>query len=349
MHAYRIFDDGPRFVRDAAIPEPRDGEVLVRIAGAGACHSDLHVVDAIAAKKSPFAPPFTLGHENTGWVESFGADVRGLRTGDAVAVYCAWGCGRCPACLISAENYCERQGLLLGGGLGRDGGMADFMLVPAAKYLVPLGPLEPVEAAPLTDAGLTPYAAVVRSLDLLTPDANAVVIGVGGLGHMALQILRALTAARIVAIDIDDERLAAARSLGADVTLRNGEHALHEASDALAGRQADVVFDFAGVQSTIDLARKLVRPDGDLTIVGLGGGTMPYTQGKVAWGVRVSTPFYGSIAQLRQVIALAARGLLRAHVTRYPLERAAEAYRAMREGTLVGRAVIVPGALPAGR
>jgi len=342
MHAFRLLQEGPTLVTDAPVPEPREGQVLLKIAGSGACHSDLHVFEAQKAGTSWFKPPFTVGHENTGWVEAVGAGVKNVRVGEAVAVYCAWGCGRCRACLVSSESYCANAAVLTGAGLGEDGGMANYMLVPAAKYLVPLGDLEPRDAAPLSDAGLTPYHAVKMSLPLLTPDANTVVIGVGGLGHMAIQILRAMTASQIIAVDIDEAKLARARELGADFTVRSDANARDAIKERLRGRAADVVFDFVGLQPTIDLGRKLVRPDGHFNIVGLGGGTMPYGQGKIAWGAHVSTPFYGSIVELREVIALAASGRLHAHVIRYPLERAAEAYEALHDGTLDGRAVIVP-------
>jgi propanol-preferring alcohol dehydrogenase len=341
MLAYRLFDDGPRLT-ELPVPEPSAGEVLVRIAGAGACHSDLHVIHATAAGNGFFTPPFTLGHENTGWVEALGAGVTTVRAGEPVAVYCAWGCGRCRMCAAGSENYCLHQKLMRGAGLGVDGGMATHLLVPAARYLLPLGSLDPVEAAPLTDAGLTPYHAIKRSRELLTPDATCVVIAVGGLGHMALQILKATTASRVIALDISEQKLRIARELGADVVIPSDEHALAATFDALGGVGADVVFDFVGLQQSIDLARKLVRPGGDCTIVGLGGGVLPYGQGRIAWGARVSTPFYGSLNDLREVIALAASGRIRAHVTRYPLERAAEAYEAMERGTLDGRAVICP-------
>jgi propanol-preferring alcohol dehydrogenase len=316
---------------------------LVRVAACGACHSDLHVMAAIASGKSWFTPPFTLGHETTGWIEAAGPDARGAVAGEAVAVYCAWGCGSCRACLASSENYCIERDTLRGGGLGADGGMAPYMLVPSSRYLVPLGGVDPLDAAPLTDAGLTPYHAIKRASEVLVPDATAVVIGIGGLGHMAIQILRAITAVRIVAVDVSDAKLALARDLGADETVRSDGEAGARLRELLHGGLADAVFDFAGVQASIDLGRRLVRPDGVYSIVGLGGGTLPFTQGKIAWGARVSTPFYGSIGELREVIGLAARGRLGAHATRFPLARAADAYRAMHDGTLEGRAVIVPG------
>lgn len=334
MLAYRLFADGPRLVDDAPTPSPKGGEVVIKIAGAGACHSDLHVIDAVAAGNSRFTPPFTLGHENTGWVESAGPLARGIEIGMPVAVHCAWGCGSCRSCVVGAENYCEHSRTLHGGGLGVDGGMATHMLVPHAKYLVPLGALEPRDAAPLTDAGLTSYAAVRRSHHLLTPDATAVVIGIGGLGHMAVQILAATTAARIIAFDTNEARARSALAIGAHEAYTNGED--------LKGRKADAVFDFVGVQATIDVGRRLVRPNGDFSIVGLGGGIMPFAQGKIAWGARVSTPFYGSIGELRETIALAAQGKLRAHAQRFSLQNVGEAYTALRSGSIKGRAVITP-------
>src|SRR5579862_9583362 len=139
MQAFRLYADGMR-LDDVPAPEPRPGEILLRVAGAGACHSDLHVEAAAAAGKLPWPTPFTLGHEITGWVES---------TGEPVAVYCAWGCGRCGACARGCDNYCENFAALRGAGLGLDGGMAPFVVVPDARYLVPLGDLEPRDAAPL--------------------------------------------------------------------------------------------------------------------------------------------------------------------------------------------------------
>lgn len=343
MLAYRLFEDGPRLIDDAPVPQAREGQVLLKVAGSGACHSDLHVIAATAAGNCFFKPPYTLGHESTGWVEAVGAGVQRVQPGDKVAVYCALGCGKCRTCLAGFESYCMRLRTVNALGLGVDGGMAEYLLVPAERYLVPLGDLDPVQAAPLTDAGMTPYHAINRSRALLTPDATAVVMGIGGLGHLALQILRSTTAVRVIAIDISDHKLALAKELGADATVRAGENALRETMELLHGEQADVVLDFVGLQSTIDLGRKLVRPGGDFTIVGLGGGTLAYGQGRIAVGARVFTPYFGGIGEMRELIALAARGGIAAHVTRYPLERVADAYQALHDGTIEGRAVICPG------
>lgn len=211
MRAYQLaeWQQAP-VLRDVPVPDLGPGQVLLRVGAAGACHSDLQIVE-FAAGFVPWQPPFTPGHENAGWVAATGAGVTGLDEGDAVAVYGAWGCGRCKPCRLSAENACEHAAEIgsRGRGLGRDGGVAEYMLVPGARLVVPLGELDPVDAAPLTDAGLTPYHAIKQALPTQAPAATAVVIGVGG--HLAVQILRAITAARVVALDVRDDKLAPAR------------------------------------------------------------------------------------------------------------------------------------------
>jgi propanol-preferring alcohol dehydrogenase len=344
MKAYRLVraQQKPE-LSDVEIPEPGAGQVLIRVAGAGACHSDLHVMEW-PAEAVPGELPFTLGHENAGYVASLGAGVHGLEVGEPVAVYGPWGCGRCRPCRESKENYCERQAELgaFGGGLGLDGGMAEYMLVPAARLLIPLEGLDPVEAAPLTDAGLTPYHAIKRSLHRLVPGSSVVVIGVGGLGHMGVQILKALSAARVIAVDLDAAKLRLAAEVGADETIRAGVEAGAEIHELTHGIGAQLVLDFVGAESTMELAARVVRTDGEITIVGLAGGSLPVGFGQVPWEAPVSIPYWGSAVELLEVLALAREGKIKPHVERFPLERAHEAYERMRAGTLAGRAVIVP-------
>ena len=193
----------------------------MRVAGAGLCHSDLHLM-RWPAGSLPYELPFTLGHEVSGTVAALGAGADGLEPGEPVLVYGPWGCGGCRACSIGAEHLCERAPSGRGAGLGRDGGLAEYMVVPSPRLTVPLGGLDPVSAAPLADAGLTPYHAVRRALGLLRPGTSAIVIGVGGLGHVAVQLLKALSPARVVAVDRRDEALDLAAHSGADVALRGG-------------------------------------------------------------------------------------------------------------------------------
>ncbi|MGQ0432160.1 MAG: NAD(P)-dependent alcohol dehydrogenase [Microthrixaceae bacterium] len=333
----------PEF-RDVSDPQPGPGQVVVRIGGAGACHSDLHLMHDFEAGMLPWGPPFTLGHENAGWVESLGAGVDGVSVGDPVAVYGPWGCGRCRRCLSGLENYCEHQAEIgpMGGGLGLDGGMAPYLLVPKARWLVPLGDLDPVEAAPLTDAGLTPYHAIKRSVPLLVPGSTAVVIGVGGLGHMGVQMLRALTSAQIIAVDQRKEAIDLAREIGADRGVVAGESAAAEVAELTSGRGAEVVLDFVGVDASLALAAAVTRQLGHLTIVGIGGGTLPISFFGIQYEVSVATTYWGTLPELHEVIALAQAGKVQATVHRYPLDRALEAYADLRDGGIEGRAVIVP-------
>ncbi len=344
MKAYQLTAwQQPPELRDVPVPTPGPGQVLIRVGGAGACHSDLHVMEWPAGAL-PYPLPFTLGHETAGWIEALGPGVEGWQVGDAVAVYGPWGCGRCRACRLSRETACERAAEIgaAGGGLGRDGAMAEFMLIPSARLLVALGDLDPCETAPLTDAGLTPYHAVKRSLDLLVPGATAVVIGVGGLGHMAVQILRALSPARLVAVDVAQEKLDLARGVGADAALRSGPDTAREVRELTRGLGADLVLDFVGSDQTMALAAQLIRVEGHLTVVGLAGGTLPFRFGAVPFDVSLSMPYWGSQVELMAVIELARAGRIKAHVERFPLERVADAYERLRQGTLQGRAVICP-------
>ncbi|HEX7100033.1 MAG TPA: NAD(P)-dependent alcohol dehydrogenase [Acidimicrobiia bacterium] len=334
---------------DVPDPEPGPGEVVVAIGGAGACHSDIHLMDEFEEGTLPWNPPFTLGHENAGWVHALGEGVTDLEVGQPVAVYGPWGCGTCARCRLGIEIYCENLEAAPvpggGGGLGLDGGMAEYMWVPHSRLLLPLPEgLEPRKAAPLTDAGLTPYHAIRRSLPKLTPEATAVVIGVGGLGHMAVQILRAVTGARIIAVDTRESALKLAEAHGADLTFLSGESTAEEIRQATGGRGADVILDFVGVDATLAMGAAAARQMGDLTIVGIGGGTLPVSFFSVPYEVSIQTTYWGTRTELAEVLTLAARGLISSQTTEFPLSRAIEAYDALRAGEVEGRAVIVPDA-----
>jgi propanol-preferring alcohol dehydrogenase len=343
MKAFRLTRFGaPGELRETAIPEPGPGQVLVRIAGAGACHSDLHLMEWPEGKL-PWKLPFTLGHENAGWVHAVGAGVTSVTVGDAALIYGPWGCGRCRPCRLGRENYCDRAAELgaAGGGLGVDGGMAEYMLVPSARLLVPLGDVDPVRAAPLADAGLTPYHAIVRSRDRLHPGATAAVIGVGGLGQMGVQLLKATTAARVIAIDTDERKLEIARTLGADLAVRSDAAAVDRVRRETGG--VDVVLDMVGADATLDLGTKLLRAEGRLVLVGLAGGSLPLSFFAVPYGAQVSTSYWGTIPELMELVALARAGRIRMDVETFPLDQAPEVYARLRRGEIRGRAVVVPG------
>jgi len=329
---------------DVDEPDPGPGEVVVRVGGAGACHSDLHLLHDFPPGLLPYEVPFTLGHENAGWVHAVGAGVDHLETGQPVAAYGAWGCGYCRSSRRGLENYCERAAQISGhgGGLGRDGGMAPYMLVPSARYLVTLDGLDPVDAAPLTDAGLTPYHAIMRSQGLLVGGSAAVVIGAGGLGHLAIQILRAVCPATVIAVDERDAALAAADAAGAHHVVRAGGDAAAQIHELTKGRNADVVLDLVGVEPTLALAASVSRPMGHVTLVGIGLGSYPFSFFSAPYEVSFATTYWGSHPELVEVIALAEAGLIEPRVQRFALADAADVYRRLAAGEIDGRAVVQP-------
>jgi propanol-preferring alcohol dehydrogenase len=334
-------------LREVPVPEAGHGQVVIQVGGAGACHSDLHLMHEFDDGVLPWSPPFTLGHENAGWVHEVGRGVEGLEPGQPVAVVGAWGCGRCQHCRDGLETYCDRpQDAYVpagGGGLGADGGMAELMMVPDARHVVPLPDgLDPVRAAPLTDAGLTPYHAVRRSRVKLTPGSTALVIGVGGLGHLGVQVLESTTAARIVAVDGRDSARDLAKRCGADLVLAPGASTAQEIRAFTKGIGADVVLDFVGSDDTLALATACARSLADISIVGIGGGVLPVSFFGLPYEVSVQTTYWGNRAELSEVLDLGARGLLWAEITRFDLDDAPSAYRALAEGSIDGRAVVVP-------
>ncbi|MFF8507212.1 NAD(P)-dependent alcohol dehydrogenase [Streptomyces sp. NPDC015492] len=339
---YRTVGAAPEVVT-VPDPEPGPGQVLLKVTAAGVCHSDIAVM-GLPAEQLSFPLPLTLGHEGVGTVAALGAGAEGFAVGDAVAVYGPWGCGSCSACARGRENYCLRAAELgiRPPGLGAPGAIAEYMIVDSPRHLVPLGGLDPVRAVPLTDAGLTPYHAVKRSLPKLVPGSTVVVIGAGGLGHVAVQILRAITAARVVALDVTEEKLALARAVGAHETVLSDAGAAAAVRALTGGRGAEVVLDFVGAPPTVTAAGAMVAIEGDVTIVGLGGGTLPVGFGSLPYEVSVTSPYWGTRAELVEVLDLARAGAIDVHTETYGLDDAPKAYERLHAGRVEGRAVILP-------
>lgn len=346
MKAYRLagWAQGGHYV-DVEQPAPGAGEVLIRMGGTGICHSDLHILHEWSPEVIPefeqVKPDFTLGHENAGWVEAVGAGVQGWDIGQAVVVSPVWSCGQCAACRAGDDAYCE-QSSGISGGLGRDGGLASHMVAPA-RALVAIEGLEPSEAAPLTDAGLTSYHAVKRSLDVLTPDCAALVIGVGGLGHMAVAYLRELTGGKIIAADNNEAARQMASELGADLVLPSDETTADLVREATGGLGVRAVFDFVGIDATMQLSAAVVGKRGKITVVGLGGGTFPFQYGALPPATTVGYTLGGSLSDLAEVVALAESGRVRTRIQHFAFDQIEDAYQALRDGKIEGRAVILPG------
>ena len=326
-------------------PTPGPGEVLLKVAGAGACHSDVAVYRDFDADFGPpqLKPPFVLGHENSGWVEEVGPGVNGFTQGEAYLVYGPIGCGHCRACSRGQDTYCENAAAMpyLAAGLGRDGGMAEYLSVPA-RNLVPLGGADPVSAAPLADAGLTPYHAIKKALPALAGGGrHALVIGLGGLGQIAVQILTAVTGARVIATDMKPEAMAQAEANGA-VCVPGGPDQAAEIRRLTEGRGADAVFDFVGADATIALGMSSVALQGRVTVVGIGNGSYSWNFYGVPYEVELTSTYWGTIEELYEVVDLYRAGLITPRTEVFGLEEALEAYRRLEAGELQGRAVIAP-------
>ncbi|MEI2775693.1 MAG: NAD(P)-dependent alcohol dehydrogenase [Tetrasphaera sp.] len=324
-------------------PEPGPGEVVLKIGGAGCCHSDVHLYNEFEAGVVPWNPPFVLGHENAGWVHALGAGVKSVDEGAAYLVYGPTGCGLCPPCLEGFETYCERAAELPAAvGLGRDGGMAEFMTVPA-RHLVPIGDLDPALAAPLADAGLTPYHAIKRALPYLGVGGSyALAIGLGGLGQVGVQILKALTGAVVIAVDAKPEALTLATENAADHVVAAGADAAAQVRELTGGRGCDAVFDFVGATPTMELAVASAKHRSAVTIVGIGGGSVAVSFFTVPYECNLATTYWGSLPELTEVVAMARCGQIRPSIQRFGLDQAGEAYRQLEEGALTARAVVVP-------
>lgn len=325
-------------------PTPGPGEVLLKIAGAGACHSDVAVYQDFDESMGPqLAPSYTLGHENSGWVEAVGEGVTGFEIGDAYLAYGPIGCGACPACSRGQDTYCYNAATqpYMATGLGRDGGMAEYMTVPA-RNLVPLGDADPVDAAPLADAGLTPYHAIKLALPKLEGGGKtALVIGLGGLGQLAVQFLKALTGATVIATDMKADAMAEAEHNGA-VTVPGGDDQADKIRELTGGQGVDAIFDFVGVTPTIQLAQQVVRRQGRITVVGIAGGEVSWSFYANPYEAELTNTYWGTIAELHEVAALYRAGQISPKVTRYSLDQALDAYRDLQEGKISGRAVVTP-------
>jgi alcohol dehydrogenase, propanol-preferring len=346
MKAFRLLQAGESgSLQSVKRPRPAPGQILIKIAGAGLCHSDLHFQQP-AFPRVPFLTektPFTLGHENAGWIEETGAGVTGLDAGAAVIVHSAIGCHRCRLCQAGEEQICEqtaRRGPSYG--LGVDGGLAEYMLVDSPRQLIPLGDLDPREAAPLTDAALTPYRPIRRSLGQLRAGTHAVVIGVGGLGHMAVQILRVLSPVQVVAVDRSPDKLALAKSVGADKIVVSDDQARTALREAVGGRRAALVLDFVGTESTLALAASIVELGGRIVVLGVANGTLPWKFSGMPLESSLTTSYWGNLTELREVVALAQEGRIRVRTQRFTLEQTAEAYHKLERGEIEGRAVVTP-------
>ncbi|MGB9185788.1 MAG: NAD(P)-dependent alcohol dehydrogenase [Solirubrobacteraceae bacterium] len=324
------------------IEEPTiDGpfDVIVRIGAAGLCRTDLHIQEGQWAEKSEVALPYTPGHENAGWVHEVGSAVTNVEVGDTVIVHPFISCGLCPPCRRGDDMHCLNGSFP---GINRDGGFAD-LLKTSARSVVKLGQgLEPKDIAALADAGLTAIHAVKKAIPVLTPGTRAVVIGAGGLGHIGIQCLKAMTSAEIIVIDPSQQALALAGEVGADHTVQvDGKHVdtVRAMCDDLG---AEAIIDFVGEKGAIEDGIAMVRDGGFYYVIGYGENIDIPTIDVISREISFIGNLVGTYADLEELMTLTAQGRVTLHTTTYELDAINDAMADLDGGRLQGRGILIP-------
>lgn len=329
-------------VTDVPIPKPGLGELLLRVDAVGLCHSDLHVMSCPPGTL-PYVLPMTLGHEVAGTVVEVGEGVAESWADRMAVVHGVWSCGSCHNCRRGQENHCLHLEGRVGFGLGRPGGLAEYVLVPSERQLVAADGVPAAKLAPLADAGLTAYHAIRLHRDAIGPDSVVMAIGVGGLGHLGVQILRQTTESHIVAVDTRQAALDAAREHGAHTTGTSVSEAIEHLRADRGSPFVDVVLDFVGADSTLAQGAGTLAPGGRLVMIGGAGGSMTVAKGRdLPLGWHVNAPFWGPRQDLEAVVDLAQRGLIEADIEVVRFSDTLDAYRRLRSGDVRGRLVVVP-------
>lgn len=342
MQAVRLHTYGePPKIEEVAEPQlTGPWDVIVDVGAAGLCRTDLHI---IAGQWEPIQHPhlpYTLGHENAGWVREVGSAVSNVAVGDTVIMHPITSCGLCAACRIGQDSHCENSTFP---GVNADGGMAEQLLTNA-RAVVKLDPsLAPKDIAALADAGLTAYHAVRKAADQLFPGTHAVVIGAGGLGHIGIQALVAITAAEITVIDRSEEALELSKSLGAHHTvLAVDDDTVVNQVQEITGGGAHIVFDYVGEHGTELLTPRLLRNRGSQYVIGYGGEVRIPTIEVISREINVIGNLVGTYNDLVELMTLTAQGRVTLHTRVYPLGGALDAIEDLDHGRLLGRGILVP-------
>jgi alcohol dehydrogenase, propanol-preferring len=351
MEAARIIQPNESLqIQQLETPKPKGSQVLVKVNSSGVCHSDIHLWQGgyegsggqfLKTTDRGVKYPLTPGHEIAGTVESMGDEAEGFSKNQKVIVFPWIGEGLCPACRIGQENLCDKPRSL---GIYTDGGYAEYVLVPSYKYLVKLDEDMDLDAsATLSCSALTAYGAVRNAV--LNPYDNLVVVGAGGLGLMAIQLAKSITGAKIIAMDLDDNKLDVAKKNGADNTINSKKEdpikAIMELTDKMG---ADAVIDFVNASKTAETDMQLLRRRGKLVLVGLFGGELKLNLVSMPTrAYKIIGSYTGSISEMVELVSLAKRGVIKPVVSnRFKLSQATEALSKLKEGKIVVRGVINP-------
>jgi NAD+-dependent secondary alcohol dehydrogenase Adh1 len=324
------------------VPEPAvkgPFDVVVRIGGAGVCRTDLHIIEEQWAAKSGVSLPYTIGHENAGWVHEIGSAVSTVEVGDTVILHPTPTCGLCPACRAGNDMHCTNGSFP---GIDSDGGMAEYLLT-SARACIKLDPqTRPQDVAALADAGITAYHAVRKAVPLLYPGTVCVVNGAGGLGHIGIQSLRALTATTIVVVDRNAEALDLAARLGADHTVLAEGGQVSAVLDLTGGHGAEVVLDYVAEQGAQQDAFAMTRRNGSHFVIGYGGILEIPAIDLISTERNVVGNLVGTYNDLAELMVLAQAGKITLHTRKYPLDAALDALADLDAGRVRGRAILTP-------
>jgi NAD+-dependent secondary alcohol dehydrogenase Adh1 len=324
------------------VPEPEvtgPHDVIVRIGGAGLCRTDLHIIEGQWKEKSGVTLPYILGHENAGWVHAVGSAVENISIGDTVILHPLVTCGVCRACRAGDDMHCKNS---LFPGISADGGFAEF-LKTRVRSVVKLEPsLEPKDVAALADAGLTAYHAAKKAAGILYPGTKAVVIGAGGLGHIAIQSLKALTPAEIIVVDRSEAALKLAEQLGANHTVLADGTQVQQVAELTDGNGAETVIDFVGEKGAVEDGVAMLRRAGSYFVIGYGGALNVPTIDIISTEINFIGNLVGTYNDLSELMTLAAQGEVVLHTQTYPLDAVNEAMDDLDGGRLQGRGILVP-------
>jgi NAD+-dependent secondary alcohol dehydrogenase Adh1 len=314
-------------------------DVVVRMVAAGLCRTDLHIQEGQWAEKSGVTLPYTLGHENAGWIHEVGSGVTNVEVGDTVIVHPFITCGLCEPCRRGDDMHCVNGGFP---GINRDGGFADFLLT-SARSVIKLDPsLEPEDIAALADAGLTAIHAVKKALPVLGPGTRAVVIGAGGLGHIGIQCLAAMTPAEIIVVDPSGPALELAAEVGADHTVMvDGSH-VDTVRELTEGLGAEVILDFVGERGAVEDGIAMIQDGGFYYVIGYGQNLVIPTIDIISREISFIGNLVGTYIDLEELMMLTVQGKVRLRTSRYPLDAINDAMADLDEGRLQGRGILVP-------
>ncbi len=326
-------------IAEPTVTDPHD--VIVRLGGAGLCRTDLHIQEGQWAEKSGVELPYVLGHENAGWVHEIGSAVSNVEVGDTVIVHPLVTCGLCRACRAGDDVHCENN---LFPGISVDGGFAE-LLKTSARSVVKLDPsLHPKDIAALADAGLTAYHAVKKAASILHPGSRAVVIGAGGLGHIGIQCLKAMTPAEIIVVDPSERARALAGEIGADTTIAADGKQVDTILEMTDGKGAEAIIDFVGEKGAIEDGVAMLRNAGSYFVIGYGENINVPTIDIISREINFIGNLVGSYNDLAELMTLTAQGQVTLHTSAYPLEAVNDAMADLDGGRLQGRGILVADA-----